>query len=593
MAARQLAQMRRGHNMPYANVSEVPDYVPKKKRKQWLEIWNKVYKEKIDAGESKEAAEKSAYAQATGVANKESKGAVMDREVRFVSGELRATLGAAKDEVGIAPLMLEGYAATFNSLSHDLNGFREKIMPGAFSRTLKENADVRALKNHDPNFVLGRSKSGTLKLEQDSRGLRFQVELPNTQYAKDLHESIKRGDMDQCSFAFKAVGQKWSEEQDGNGDWYAMRELHDVDLFDVSAVTYPAYEDTSIAARGDIVPAEIRSSIAAKKTGAAPEVRDEDCAYEDLISEVCSALAEKFPSTYGDGAATPYNNGKYYVIETHDNYVIVCDWQAQEYYKISYVEDAAAESYTFGTPQPVEKAWVPAERAVKRFAELRKSYMDMLADKHMASALETYAAAAALKKNADDHAAAATALQAKADAARLADFTDDPDDGDSENEGPWQNRIVDEQDVWDETQQDDTDGANDNGDDDDRKVKRAAARKAAGVETRADGKVRTKRVGGKNLTKDKFAYVGDPERTETWKLPIHDAAHVRNALARFNQTQGIPSGKRAGVYRKIVAAAKKFGIEVSAEENSRALATCDADESEVLLLRATLQRASW
>lgn len=585
--------------MPYANVSEVPDYVPKKKRKQWMEIWNKVYKEKIDAGESKEAAEKSAYAQATGVVNKESKGAVMDREIRFVVAELRAT-GGDKTPTGPAPLALEGYAATFNSVSHDLNGFKERIMPGAFSRTLKENADVRALKNHDPNFVLGRTKAGTLKLEQDSKGLRFRVDLPDTQYARDLHTSISRGDMDQCSFAFKAVGQKWSEEQDGNGDWYAMRELHDVDLFDISAVTYPAYEDTSVSARGDIVPAEIRSSIAAKKAGtvAPPEKRDDD-SYEEMLCDVRDALAAKFPSVYSDGRPTEYNNGRYYICETYSDYVIAVECSTGDYFKISYTEDEASETYSFGTPQPVEKQWVPAERYAARVTELRKSYMDMLADKHMASALETYAAAAKMKSQADDEAKAAAKIQAMADAARLADLASDPEDGDSENEGPWQNRIVDEQDVWDETQQDDTDGANDgdNGDEAGRTAKRAerraAARKAAGVEVRADGKVRTKRVGGKNLTKDKFAYVGDPERTETWKLPIHDAAHARNALARFNQTQGIPSGKRAGVYRKIVAAAKKFGITVSDEENSRALATCDMDETEKLLMRAELQRSSW
>lgn len=104
-------------------------------------------------------------------------------------------------------------------------------------------------------------------------------------------------------------------------------------------------------------------------------------------------------------------------------------------------------------------------------------------------------------------------------------------------------------------------------------------------EVRADGKKRTKRVGGKDLTADKFAYVGDPERTETWKLPIHDEGHVRNALARFNQTQGIPANKKAGVYRKIVSAAKKFGIEVSDEKKSLVLATIPPDEEEVTEMR--------
>jgi hypothetical protein len=78
-----------------------------------------------------------------------------------------------------------------------------------------------------------------------------------------------------------------------------------------------------------------------------------------------------------------------------------------------------------------------------------------------------------------------------------------------------------------------------------------------------------KKVGGKYLVASQFAWVGDPENTSTWKLPIHDADHVRNALARFNQTEGIPSNKAKAVYAKILAAAKKFGVEVS--QNDRTL----------------------
>jgi len=102
-------------------------------------------------------------------------------------------------------LQLSGYAAKYNSKSTDLGGFREQIAPGAFDKALRENADVRALKNHDANYVLGRTKSGTLRLSTDSVGLRFTVDLPPTQYAMDLHTAVKRGDMDQCSFAFKAL----------------------------------------------------------------------------------------------------------------------------------------------------------------------------------------------------------------------------------------------------------------------------------------------------------------------------------------------------------------------------------------------------
>lgn len=154
----------------------------------------------------------------------------MKREARFIShAELRTTSDG----------QITGYAAVFNSLSEDLGGFRERIIPGAFRRTIK-TADVRALINHDPNLVLGRTSAGTLTLEEDANGLKFACKMPAISYASDLMVSIRRGDISQCSFGFSMVEDRW------NGD---IRELVDVDLFDVSAVTYPAYPDTSVQAR--------------------------------------------------------------------------------------------------------------------------------------------------------------------------------------------------------------------------------------------------------------------------------------------------------------------------------------------------------
>jgi len=140
-----------------------------------------------------------------------------------------------------------GYAAVFNSLSEDLGGFRERIMPGAFARALREGQDVRALVNHDPSMILGRSTAGTLSLKEDENGLEWNCSMPNTSYASDLRESLNRGDIDQCSFGFVARTTKWSEEPDPDDPKRTMvvRELHDVDLFDVSAVTYPAYPQTN------------------------------------------------------------------------------------------------------------------------------------------------------------------------------------------------------------------------------------------------------------------------------------------------------------------------------------------------------------
>jgi len=136
-----------------------------------------------------------------------------------------------------------GYAAVFNQLSEDLGGFREKIAPGAFRKTIQE-ADIRALWNHDSNYVLGRNKSGTLKLEEDNHGLRIEITPPNTTWARDLITSIKRGDVDQMSFGFRAIKDRW-EVDDGQN----IRTLLEVSLFDVSPVTYPAYSQTAVSTR--------------------------------------------------------------------------------------------------------------------------------------------------------------------------------------------------------------------------------------------------------------------------------------------------------------------------------------------------------
>lgn len=139
---------------------------------------------------------------------------------------------------------LVGYAALFNSLSQDLNGFKEQIKPGAFKRTLAAGADVRALLNHDPNYILGRTKSGTLKLSEDSTGLRCEISLPATQWGSDVRESVARGDLDQMSFGFRCVKDSWALRSGNN-----VRTLEDVDLIDISVVTFPAYQSTSVSAR--------------------------------------------------------------------------------------------------------------------------------------------------------------------------------------------------------------------------------------------------------------------------------------------------------------------------------------------------------
>ena len=140
---------------------------------------------------------------------------------------------------------IAGYAAKFNTRSQDLGGFVETIAPGAFARSLDSGADVRALINHDPSLILGRTVAGTLRVAEDSTGLHYQVQAPDTSYARDLIESMQRGDVTQSSFGFYKQIDDWS--RDGAT---RLRTLLDVDVFDVSPVTYPAYLDTESGVTG-------------------------------------------------------------------------------------------------------------------------------------------------------------------------------------------------------------------------------------------------------------------------------------------------------------------------------------------------------
>jgi HK97 family phage prohead protease len=137
-----------------------------------------------------------------------------------------------------------GYAAMYDTYSEEMWGFREKIAPGAFDDVLGD--DVRALFNHDPNYVLARTKSGTLRLSTDDRGLKYEFEAPNTQAGNDLLEMVSRGDVDQSSFAFSVQEESWEELPDGNYERTIVKAKR---LYDVSPVTYPAYPDTSVAKR--------------------------------------------------------------------------------------------------------------------------------------------------------------------------------------------------------------------------------------------------------------------------------------------------------------------------------------------------------
>jgi hypothetical protein len=151
------------------------------------------------------------------------------------------------------PSQLVGYAAVFNQPSGDLGGFTEIIKPSAFTRTLAAGADVRALYNHDPNFILGRTtdggKTGTLSLSEDATGLKFVIDMPDTQVGRDLLVSVERRDITQNSFGFVVKQQTRSMVKGEDGTTRMVREIVDCDLFDVSPVTYPAYPQTTLEAR--------------------------------------------------------------------------------------------------------------------------------------------------------------------------------------------------------------------------------------------------------------------------------------------------------------------------------------------------------
>ena len=142
------------------------------------------------------------------------------------------------------PTKIVGYAAVFNKLSGDLGGFREKIDPGFFDDVMQD--DVRALKNHDDNFVLGRTKNNTLILEIDKKGLNVEIIPPDTTYARDLLTLIDRGDIDQMSFQWITAVDEW----DSSNPKKVVRTLMKAkELWDVSPVTFPAYPQTKAGLR--------------------------------------------------------------------------------------------------------------------------------------------------------------------------------------------------------------------------------------------------------------------------------------------------------------------------------------------------------
>lgn len=166
------------------------------------------------------------------------------KEIRFTSGTglyVEPDIGTKKRTGPV----LTGYAALFGSLSLDLGNFFEVIKRGAFADTLRQH-EQRALYAHDDMALLGRTKNGTLSLEEDARGLKFTLQLPDTTLGRDVAALVQRGDLSQMSFGFSVAqnGDDWHREGSRT-----IRTLRKVNLSEISVVATPAYESTSVALR--------------------------------------------------------------------------------------------------------------------------------------------------------------------------------------------------------------------------------------------------------------------------------------------------------------------------------------------------------
>lgn len=159
--------------------------------------------------------------------------------------------------------LIVGYASVFYSPDDPGTEYQigkrfvERIGETAFNRALKEKQDVRGLFNHDSNTILGRTKNGTMRLSVDQRGLRYEIDPPETQAAEGVVAAIARGDVDGSSFGFVVRGEQWEDDEENQRN---IRTVQDVDLFDVGPVVYPAYDGTSSGMRHDTELNEMENS---------------------------------------------------------------------------------------------------------------------------------------------------------------------------------------------------------------------------------------------------------------------------------------------------------------------------------------------
>ena len=170
-------------------------------------------------------------------------------EIEHRSCLLAGLTARAAVEGASGPGTLDGYAAVWNEEA-EIGWFREEMVRGAFLDSIKED-DQRALIDHDTGLVIGRRSAGTLRLKEDDKGLKVEMDLPDTSYARDLYASVERGDIDGMSIGFEVVEEEHIRPGD-HGDEKRELDLWRVTkakLMEVSAVTFPAYEGTSVSTR--------------------------------------------------------------------------------------------------------------------------------------------------------------------------------------------------------------------------------------------------------------------------------------------------------------------------------------------------------
>jgi HK97 family phage prohead protease len=147
-------------------------------------------------------------------------------------------------DITLAGRQIVGYAIVFDTLSADLGGFREIITPEAVDRTLRDRLDVRALVDHDASKVLGRTTAGTLRLAKDARGLRVEIDPPDTTVGRDTLALVQRGDVTGMSFSFEVV--RPTGERFDRRDGQPVRIITDMTIQEISIVTFPAYTATDV-----------------------------------------------------------------------------------------------------------------------------------------------------------------------------------------------------------------------------------------------------------------------------------------------------------------------------------------------------------